>query len=96
MRNMIQPEPLYTRGDYVRTSENTFALMEVELIEPSLYFNMDDKSPIRFTKVFDEWMENRIPKAVWKQFIFWNCLKEITITGLFSICNNRKMRIRVK
>lgn len=59
MRGMIQPEPLYTRADYVRTSENTFALMEVELIEPSLYFNMNEQSPERFAKVFDEWMEEK-------------------------------------
>lgn len=64
MRNMIQPKPLYTRADYVRTSENTFALMEVELIEPSLYFNMDKKSPVRFAEVFDQWMKERIPKTV--------------------------------
>src|SRR5699024_3332902 len=37
---LIQPKPLYTRIDLVRTSDNTFALMELELIEPSLYFNM--------------------------------------------------------
>lgn len=53
---LIDPLPLYTRADYVRTSENTFALMELELIEPSLYFNMDLKSPERFAQVFDEWM----------------------------------------
>ncbi|MDZ7659737.1 hypothetical protein [Fodinibius sp.] len=59
MRDMIQPEPLYTRADYVRTTENTFALMELELIEPSLYFNMDPESPIRFAKAFDEWMSEK-------------------------------------
>jgi glutathione synthase/RimK-type ligase-like ATP-grasp enzyme len=63
MRDMIQPEPLYTRADYVRTAQNTFALMELELIEPSLYFNMDEKSPARFAKVFDQWMKNRIPQT---------------------------------
>lgn len=52
----IDPAPLYSRIDYVRTSSNTFALMELELIEPSLYFNMDPDSPKRFAKVFDEWM----------------------------------------
>lgn len=56
MRDMIDPEPLYTRADYVRTADNTFALMELELIEPSLYFNMDPESPKRFAKVFDEWI----------------------------------------
>ncbi|MEL7834956.1 hypothetical protein [Fodinibius sp. Rm-B-1B1-1] len=61
MRNMIQPEPLYTRADYVRTADNSFALMELELIEPSLYFNMDPESPERFAKVFDEWMSKKSP-----------------------------------
>lgn len=60
MRDMIQPEPLYTRADYVRTSDNTFALMELELIEPSLYFNMDPESPERFAQVFDDWMEKKL------------------------------------
>ena len=58
-RDMIHPEPLYTRADYVRTSHNTHALMELELIEPSLYFNMDQESPKRFARVFDEWMKKR-------------------------------------
>lgn len=59
MHSMINPEPLYTRADYVRTSKNTFALMELELIEPSLYFNMDPESPKRFARVFDEWMKKK-------------------------------------
>jgi len=40
--------PLYARADFVRTEQNTFALMELELIEPSLYFRMDADSPMRF------------------------------------------------
>jgi hypothetical protein len=40
--------PLYARADFVRTEQNTFALMELELIEPSLYFRMDVDSPMRF------------------------------------------------
>lgn len=59
MRDTIDPEPLYTRADYVRTTENTFALMELELIEPSLYFNMDPESPKRFANVFDQWMSKK-------------------------------------
>lgn len=38
---------LYARIDFVR-HQDTFALMEAELIEPSLYFNMDAASPQRF------------------------------------------------
>lgn len=44
--------PLYARVDIVRTQDNNFALMELELIEPSLYFNMDENSPDRFAEVF--------------------------------------------
>lgn len=46
------PEPtLYARVDWVRTA-NGFALMELELIEPSLYFNMNAQSAARFARVF--------------------------------------------
>jgi hypothetical protein len=43
---------LYARVDLVRTSENDAALMELELIEPSLYFRMDAESPQRFARAF--------------------------------------------
>lgn len=43
--------PLYARVDLIRT-DNGFALMEIELIEPSLYFNMDSKSAHRFVDAF--------------------------------------------
>jgi hypothetical protein len=33
--------------------------MELELIEPSLYFNMDAVSPKRFAEAFDEWMSEK-------------------------------------
>lgn len=52
----IDPLPLYSRMDYVRTDNHSFALMEIELIEPSLYFNMDPVSPKRFASVLDEWV----------------------------------------
>lgn len=47
----LVPSPLYGRIDFVR-SKNTFLVMELELIEPSLYFNMDENSPIRFANAF--------------------------------------------
>jgi glutathione synthase/RimK-type ligase-like ATP-grasp enzyme len=50
--------PLYARTDLVRTKDNDFALMELELIEPSLYFNMNTQSPERFAKAFDTRMKN--------------------------------------
>jgi glutathione synthase/RimK-type ligase-like ATP-grasp enzyme len=46
--------PLYARIDFVRdtNSNEAFALMEAELIEPSLYFNMDANSAENFANAF--------------------------------------------
>lgn len=52
--------PLYARLDFVRDSQS-FVLMEAELIEPSLYFNMDPQSPERFAKAFVEKMQAHQP-----------------------------------
>ena len=60
----LQPQPLYARADYVRTEDDDFALMELELIEPSLYFNMDPESPRRFARIFDRWMEEKRKEAI--------------------------------
>lgn len=40
--------PLYARVDLVRTRDDEFALMELELIEPSLYLTYDDGAADRF------------------------------------------------
>ncbi len=40
--------PLYARTDLVRSPDGTFRLMELELVEPSLYFNLDPGAPARF------------------------------------------------
>ncbi len=57
----IRPIPLYARVDFVRDTGlpgagGDFYLMEMELIEPSLYFNMDPNSAARFAAVIHEWM----------------------------------------
>jgi glutathione synthase/RimK-type ligase-like ATP-grasp enzyme len=45
--------PLYARVDLVRTPDGSgFWLMELELIEPSLYFRMDPQAPVRFARGF--------------------------------------------
>jgi glutathione synthase/RimK-type ligase-like ATP-grasp enzyme len=46
--------PLYARVDLVRTTENTFALMELELIEPALYFRFDPDAPFLFAACADQ------------------------------------------
>ena len=51
--------PLYGRVDLVRTKENEFALIELELIEPSLYLNKNDQSPAKFVKAFEERITNQ-------------------------------------
>ena len=45
--------PLYARLDFVRDADS-FLVMEIELIEPSLYFNMDEGSIDRFIQALDE------------------------------------------
>lgn len=42
-------DALYARVDLVRQCNN-WAIMELELIEPSLYFNLDPQSPLRFVE----------------------------------------------
>ncbi len=53
----IEPLPLYARIDFVRDAGGEFALMELELIEPALYFRMDKDAPKRFARVFNDWMK---------------------------------------
>lgn len=50
----IGDPPLYARADLVRANRgNDFWLIELELIEPSLYFRMDDQSPQRFAEALE-------------------------------------------
>lgn len=42
--------PLYARVDLVRTADDDFALMELELIEPSLYLSYDGGAAERFAE----------------------------------------------
>ncbi|HWM91710.1 MAG TPA: hypothetical protein VN493_13160 [Thermoanaerobaculia bacterium] len=48
--------PLYARVDFARLDSGAYALMELELIEPSLYFRTDPESPRRFARALDCWM----------------------------------------
>jgi glutathione synthase/RimK-type ligase-like ATP-grasp enzyme len=53
----LDPIPLYARVDLVRDHKDSFALMELELIEPSLYFQLDQESPQRFVMAFIKMMK---------------------------------------
>jgi len=59
----LHGELLYARIDFVR-HQDTFALMEAELIEPSLYFNMDEAAPQRFVDAFVTRMALGEPKLI--------------------------------
>ena len=50
---------LYSRIDFARLDDGSLALMEAELIEPSLYFPYDPASPERFAKVLDRTFRER-------------------------------------
>ncbi|HUF50327.1 MAG TPA: hypothetical protein VMN60_05805 [Longimicrobiales bacterium] len=45
--------PLYARVDLVRSRDNDFVLMELELIEPALYLRMDAGAPACFARALD-------------------------------------------
>lgn len=47
---VVNPQPVYVRADFVRDTGDRFLLMELELIEPSLYFRTDPGSAGRFAK----------------------------------------------
>jgi hypothetical protein len=53
----IAPLPVYGRGDWVRGPEGRFLLMELELIEPSLYLRTDSGAALRFARAFDQRFE---------------------------------------
>ncbi|MDJ0759793.1 MAG: hypothetical protein QNJ19_10355 [Woeseiaceae bacterium] len=46
----LQPGPAYARVDFVTAEPGGFLLMELELIEPSLYFRTDPSSTARFAR----------------------------------------------
>jgi len=53
--NCISPAPLYARIDFVRDDDRDFRVMEMELIEPSMYLRMHPEAPARFARAVDDW-----------------------------------------
>lgn len=60
---VIRPAPLYARIDLVRREEGDFAVMECELIEPSLYLRTDPRAPARFARAINDWYEAGIVQS---------------------------------
>ncbi|MBT8092722.1 MAG: hypothetical protein KJN77_06775 [Gammaproteobacteria bacterium] len=50
----IDPVPTYGRGDWVRDNDGRYRLMELELIEPSLYLRTHRFAAARFARAFDQ------------------------------------------
>ena len=46
---------LYARSDLVRDEQGGYRIMELELVEPSLYLRMDDTAPARFAAALDSY-----------------------------------------
>ncbi|HET6593585.1 MAG TPA: hypothetical protein VFG48_11760 [Xanthomonadales bacterium] len=55
--------PLYARIDFVRNAAGDFDVMELELIEPSLYLRMDPGAPARFARAIVDWFGAVSPSA---------------------------------
>lgn len=53
----IDETPLYARVDLVRGNrDDAWQLIELELIEPSLYLRMDERAPARFADAVNAWL----------------------------------------
>ena len=54
--SLVEPMPVYARCDFIRGPDGRFLLMELEVIEPSLYLRMDNEAPMRFARAFDAYV----------------------------------------
>jgi len=52
----VDEEPLYARVDLVRLPNGQLALIELELIEPSMYLSNDPAAPERFADAMDRFL----------------------------------------
>lgn len=57
--SLIDPLPVYCRSDFVRGDDGRFLLMELELIEPSMYLRFHKDAPGRFARAFDTYVRQR-------------------------------------
>ena len=57
---LVEPMPVYARVDFVRDDDGCFLLMELEVIEPSMYLRMDPEAPRKFAEAFDNYVQRKI------------------------------------
>lgn len=61
---LVAPPPVYARCDLVRGPDGRFLLMELELIEPSMYLRMHPEAPQRFARAFDRYVAGKVKVSV--------------------------------
>jgi len=54
--NLVETIPVYARCDFIRGPDGQFLLMELEVIEPSLYLRMESGAARRFAKALDAYV----------------------------------------
>src|SRR5215216_1894676 len=52
----VSPTPLYARVDFVRTEAGEFLVVELELIEPSMYLRQAEHAPRMFAEAIHRWL----------------------------------------
>lgn len=57
----ISPAPLYARVDFVRTDAGEFVVVELELIEPSMYLRLAGHAPQMFADAVHRWLSQPLP-----------------------------------
>jgi len=60
---LVEPIPVYARADFVRGPDGRFLVMELELIEPSMYLRMDSEAPRRFAEAFDQYVTDELNRS---------------------------------
>jgi hypothetical protein len=57
--SLVRPLPVYCRSDFVRGDDGHFMVMELEMIEPSMYLRMHSDAPQRFAEAFDRYVREK-------------------------------------
>ncbi len=55
---LVTPMPVYARCDLLAGPDGRLLLMELELIEPSMYLRMHPDAPERFAVAFDQYVSS--------------------------------------
>ncbi len=53
---LVKPTPLYAHADFVRDQNGKYLLMELEMIEPSMYLRTHDKAPQHFAQALNRYV----------------------------------------